>query len=248
MTWTVPEWITPEWPAPESVRAVVTTRQGGFSSAPYNSMNLGDHVGDDPATVQRNRQMLKRELALPSEPLWLRQVHGCDVARCGADDGVLSADAAFADKAGEVCAVLTADCLPVLLCNRQGDRVAAVHAGWRGLAGGVIESALACFDQPGDEIMAWLGPAIGPGAFEVGPEVREAFVQGDERAEAAFVAGRPGHWLADIYMLARLRLESANLGYVGGGHCCTVSEVDRFFSYRRDGVTGRMASLIWIAP
>ncbi|OOZ36935.1 peptidoglycan editing factor PgeF [Solemya velesiana gill symbiont] len=242
------ELIYPDWPAPESVRAAVTTRQGGYSKAPYGSMNLGDHVGDDPDAVRRNREHLKQVLDLPSEPLWMKQVHGCGVAQCGVDGIGTSADASVASTPGQVCAVLTADCLPVLLCNRQGNWIAAVHAGWRGLVAGVLEAALEHFDQPGNEIMAWLGPAIGPESFEVGEEVREAFVSRDHRAESAFVTGRPGHWLADIYALARLRLEREKLGYIGGGQGCTVTKSDRYFSYRRDGVTGRMASMIWIAP
>ncbi|MET0101969.1 MAG: peptidoglycan editing factor PgeF [Sedimenticola sp.] len=241
------DWIYPDWPAPAGVRAVITTRQGGVSRAPYESMNLGDHVGDDPVAVRRNRELLAESLELPSAPLWLNQVHGCTVASCGTDPEGVAADAVVASQRGQVCAVLTADCLPLLLCNRQGDRVAAVHAGWRGLAAGVIEAAVARFDQPGEELLAWLGPAIGPGAFEVGPEVREAFVSFDQFAGEAFSEGVEGRWMADIYRLARRRLEVLRVGYVGGGGYCTVSEQGRFFSYRRDGVTGRMASLIWIS-
>jgi len=241
------EWIRPDWPAPERVRAVITTRAGGFSDAPYASLNLGDHVGDDPATVRKNRRLLAAALNLPAAPHWLRQVHGCEVAQCGVDQPGGVADAVVATRPQQVCAVLTADCLPLLLCNRQGDRVAAVHAGWRGLAAGVIEAAIDRFEQPGEELLAWLGPAIGPRAFEVGGEVREAFIAQDARAEAAFAPARPGRWLADIYHLARLRLEEKKLGYVGGGDYCTVTDSERFYSYRRDGVTGRMASLIWLA-
>ncbi|MCG8429107.1 MAG: peptidoglycan editing factor PgeF [Chromatiales bacterium] len=238
------EWIVPSWPVGDTVKAVITTRAGGFSQAPYDSLNLGDHVGDDPAVVARNRAFLKRELALPGEPNWLTQVHGCDVVPCGS--GQSRADAVITDQPGQVCAVLTADCLPVLIADRAGRKVAAVHAGWRGLSAGVIENAVHALALPGEELLAWLGPAIGPAQFEVGAEVREVFIQHNPAAEAAFVNNRPGHWLADIYQLARLRLNAFNLSYVGGGEYCTVSDQARFFSYRRDGVTGRMAALIWI--
>jgi YfiH family protein len=240
------EWILPEWPAPVSVRAVITTRRGGVSRAPYDELNLADHVGDDPRAVSRNREILKEGLGLGHDPAWLEQVHGCDVAHLNAEAGGCRADAAVTSEPGRVCAVLTADCLPLLICNRAGTRVAAIHAGWRGLLAGVIESTLSEFAESGAELLAWLGPAIGPSAFEVGPEVREAFIAGYPGDEKAFVENRPGHWLADIYSLARTRLQAANLGFVGGGDYCTVSESERFFSYRRDGVTGRMASLIWI--
>ena len=238
------QFIYPDWPAPAAVKAVVTTRRGGISQAPYDSFNLGDHVGDQPEAVNQNRKMLKQALALLHEPYWLEQVHGCDVVRCDASQR--RADAVMADQPGQVCAVLTADCLPVLLCNRAGTKVAAVHAGWRGLASGVIENAVTAMDTPADQLLAWMGPAIGPEQFEVGDEVRDAFVSFDEKAADAFVANRPGHWMADIYQLARLRMETLNLGFVGGGEYCTVTDSERFYSYRRDGVTGRMAALIWI--
>jgi YfiH family protein len=239
-------WIVPDWPVPAHVRSAITTRQGGVSVAPYDSFNLADHVGDAPDAVRSNREQLHGELGLPSEPQWLEQVHGCEVAEVADQATVCRADAATATEPGRVCAVLTADCLPLLLCNRSGSRVAAVHAGWRGLVAGVIESTLARFEDDPSELLVWLGPAIGPEVFEVGPEVREAFVAAHPADEACFMANRPGHWLADIYQLARNRLQRAGAGYVGGGDYCTVSEPERFFSYRRDGVTGRMASLIWI--
>jgi len=238
--------IAPEWPAPESVRAVITTRQGGVSRAPFDSLNLALHVGDDPAAVAENRRLLQTLAELPSEPEWLDQVHGTRVLDCPARRNDRQADAATTTRSGQVLAVMTADCLPLLLCNRQGSRVAAVHAGWRGLAAGVIEQAVASFKQPGDQLLAWLGPAIGPLAFEVGDEVRERFVSIDPDAAGAFQSARPGHWMADIYRLARLRLQRLGVGFVGGGDYCTVNDSRRFFSYRRDGVTGRMASLIWI--
>ncbi|MCB1758885.1 MAG: peptidoglycan editing factor PgeF [Gammaproteobacteria bacterium] len=241
------EWIVPDWPASERVRALITTRHGGHSAAPFDSLNLGDHVGDDPACVRRNRALLRQHGDLPGEPLWLNQVHGCAVAGCHTEGGVPpEADASTTTQPGRICAVMTADCLPLLICDLGATRVAAIHAGWRGLVNGVIERSLACFSQPGEELMVWLGPAIGPAAFEVGEEVRAAFVAVQPEAAPAFTTARPGHWFADIYQLARLRLQAAGVGYIGGGGYCTHSDSARFFSYRRDGVTGRMASLIWL--
>ncbi len=242
----VPELLIPAWPAPASVRAVISTRNGGVSQSPFDSLNLGDHVGDDPAAVAENRQRLEVAAQLPATPIWLNQVHGTRVLDCAESVRNREADAGITSRPGQVCVVMTADCLPVLLCNRTGSRVAAVHAGWRGLADGVIEAALAGFADSAEQLLVWLGPAIGPDAFEVGPEVRERFLQDDPAAVSAFRPGRPGHWLADIYQLARLRLERAGVGFIGGGDYCTVTEPERFFSYRRDKVTGRMASLIWI--
>ncbi len=236
--------IEPDWPAPAIVRALATTRSNGVSQPPYDSLNLGDHVGDDPAAVARNRELL--HAFLPAEPKWLKQVHGAGVALADELADVAEADAAVAFKPGTVCAVLTADCLPVLFCDRQGTRVAAAHAGWRGLAAGVLEeSARAMRCDPAD-ILAWLGPAIGPQAFEVGEEVRETFVRDLPDAAAAFAPGQPGKWLADIYRLARLRLARAGVRQVYGGGFCTHADAARFYSYRRDGVTGRMATLIWM--
>ncbi|MFC1683877.1 peptidoglycan editing factor PgeF [Pseudomonadota bacterium] len=239
-------WIEPDWPAPPHIRTIVTTRQGGVSLPPFDGLNLADHVGDDPKAVIQNRKLLCESLGLPAEPLWLTQVHGCNVLEAEACPAGGEADAVIAHTQGQVCAVLTADCLPLLLCDREGAQVAAIHAGWRGLAAGVIEAALKRFSAPGEEIVAWLGPAIGPQAFEVGDEVRDAFIKHDPSAANAFVVNRPGHWLADIYLLARQRLVACGVGFVGGGDCCTVFDEARFFSYRRDGKTGRMASLIWM--
>jgi YfiH family protein len=208
-------------------------------------------VGDDPAAVAQNRRLLRERLDLPAEPHWLRQVHGCEVAApgAGARDLGCEADAAVALGPGVVCAVLTADCLPVLLCDRGGTRVAAVHAGWRGLAEGVIEAAVTRLDTPPDRLIAWLGPAIGRDAFEVGGEVRERFLAtSGPRAADAFRAAPGGKWLADLYLLAGLRLAAAGVKDAFGGGLCTFSDPARFFSYRRDGVTGRMASLIWLSP
>ncbi|MBI5108274.1 MAG: peptidoglycan editing factor PgeF [Rhodocyclales bacterium] len=240
----MPDHILPDWAAPAGVRALSTTRRGGFSSAPWASFNLGEHVGDDPSAVQANRQRLRD--ALPAEPRWLRQVHG---ARCV--DAALApqgepADASFTRQRGVVCAVQTADCLPVLLCDERATVIGAVHAGWRGLAAGVIEAAVTAMDEPGERLMAWMGPAIGPAAFEVGGEVRDAFLAHDPRAAEAFVAVHGGKWLCDIYLLARQRLAALGIRRIAGADFCTASDGEGFFSYRRDGVTGRMASLVWL--
>lgn len=239
-------WIVPDWPAPAGVRALSTTRAGGVSVAPYDSLNLGTHVGDDAANVAANRAQVRR--IVPSEPAWLNQVHGTVVVDAASVAGVPDADASVSRTPGAVCVVMTADCLPVLLCDRAGSVVGAAHAGWRGLHGGVIEATVAAMQVAPADVIAWLGPAIGPTAFEVGDEVRAAFVATDAIADAAFKpAGQPGKWLADIYLLARQRLAALGVPAVYGGECCTVSESRRFFSYRRDGVTGRMASLVWLA-
>jgi YfiH family protein len=242
------DWLTPDWPAPPGVWASCTTRGGGVSLGAYAGLNLGDHVGDDPESVAANRAQLRVRLALPGEPLWLRQVHGCAVVGGSAGDGpgACEADAAVALGPGTVCAVLTADCLPILLCDRAGTRVAAVHAGWRGLAAGVCEAAVARMQASPADLLAWLGPAIGPGAFEVGSEVRCAFLAADPGATGAFRPSPAGRWLADIYLLARRRLAALGVDSVWGGGLCTFDDAQRFFSYRRDGVTGRMASLIWL--
>lgn len=240
-----PEFIDPQWPAPPSVRALQTTRLGGVSRAPYEAFNLGDHVGDDLAAVAANRERLAA--CLPAPPLWLKQVHGTAVADVGNAVPGVEADAAISRRPGQVCAVMTADCLPVLLCDRAGTVVAAVHAGWRGLCSGVIEAAVAAMGRPGQELMAWLGPAIGPGAFEVGEEVRAAFLARDPEAAEAFADQGDGKWLADLWQLARRRLVALGLSDIHGGGQCTFSEAGRFYSYRRDGATGRMATLIWLA-
>lgn len=242
------DWIEPDWPAPAQVRALTTTRAGGVSLGSYAGLNLGDHVGDDPARVALNRAQLRQGLGLPTEPQWLRQVHGCAVASDPAQAGVCEADAALATGPGLVCAVLTADCLPLLFCDRAGTRVAAVHAGWRGLADGVIEAAVGALHTAPADLLVWLGPAIGPGAFEVGDEVRAAFLARDPAAAVAFRPSPAGRWLADIYALARRRLEALGVRQVWGGGLCTFADPGRFYSYRRDGATGRMASLIWLVP
>ncbi|MCE5180298.1 MAG: peptidoglycan editing factor PgeF [Betaproteobacteria bacterium] len=240
-------WIIPDWPAPANVHAVQTTRAGGVSTGGYASLNLGDHVGDDPAVVATNRAILR--LALPAEPIWLKQVHGNVLADADRAVGIAEADAAVARKSDVVCAVMTADCLPLLLCDESGTVVCAVHAGWRGLAGGVIEAAVAAMKVAPASLLVWLGPAIGPQAFEVGEEVRQAFLAYDPDAQKAFVphaAATEQKWLADIYLLARQRLGLLGVTKVYGGGLCTFSDEERFFSYRRDGATGRLASLIWL--
>lgn len=242
------ELIQPDWPVPARVRAWSTTRRGGLSEGPFSSLNLGDHVGDDPGHVLRNRARLRDWLDLPAEPLWLNQVHGCEVAQASEAPGGCCADAAVANVPGMVCAVMTADCLPVLLCDRQGGAVAAAHAGWRGLAAGVLDRAVEGLGVSPGEVLAWLGPAIGPGAFEVGPEVRDQFITADPGTALSFRAGHGDRWWADLYRLARRRLEMVGVTAVFGGGYCTYSDPDRFFSFRRDGTTGRMASLIWLAP
>jgi len=233
---------TPDWQVPANVRVLVTTRAGGISVAPWDGCNLGDHVGDDPAAVAENRRRLRAHL--PGEPVWLKQVHGVrciDAEVAGSNE----ADAAFTRAPSVVCAVLTADCLPVLLCDMAGSVVAAAHAGWRGLAAGIIESTVRSLDVPGEQIMAWLGPAIGPDNFEVGDEVREAFVSHDPQAASAFAQRSNGQWLCDIYQLAQQRLAVLGVCRIASADFCTVRDAERFYSYRRDGVTGRMASLIW---
>lgn len=238
--------IIPDWPAPPNVLALQTTRQGGVSAAPYDSLNLGAHVGDAPLAVARNRQLLAE--LLPSEPVWLNQVHGTGVtdseaAGCGVPQG----DACISRHKGAVCVVMTADCLPVLLCDDRGTVVGAVHAGWRGLCEGVIESTVGAMNAPARSLMAWLGPAIGPAAFEVGEEVRAAFVARQAQAAEAFVPAANRKYFADLYLLARQRLNALGITRIHGGGFCTYRDRERFFSHRRDGVSGRMGTFIWLA-
>jgi len=241
-----PLCLKPDWPAPAAVQALSTTRQGGISTGGYASLNLGSHVGDDAEAVRQNRLMFVQAAALPTMPAWLNQVHGTAVLDMAKWQGeVETADASFSQQAGEVCLVMTADCLPVLFCNRQGTQVAAAHAGWRGLCDGVLERTLSHFANPAD-VMVWFGPAIGPGQFEVGADVRAAFMQQQAGANRAFVPKGDGKYLANIYLLARQRLLAAGVSAFYGGEHCTVSEPELFFSYRRDGQTGRMASCIWL--
>jgi YfiH family protein len=237
------DWLLPDWPAPARVLACVTTRLGGVSQSPFDSFNLGDHVEDDPHSVFDNRQRL--QAAIGCAPAWLRQVHGVQVVAADAEQ-ILEADASYAAVGGVVCAVLTADCLPVLFCDRAGTRVAAAHAGWRGLAGSVLEATVQAMALPAEQLLAWLGPAIGPAAFEVGAEVREAFVSTHPEAADAFVPSlNDGRFMADIYALARIRLAACGVTAVYGGGFCTVTD-PRFYSYRRAARTGRFASLVWL--
>lgn len=238
-----PDWIVPDWPAPRNVKALITTRAGGVSREPYASMNVGLRTQDDPQAVAANRRRLRA--CLPQEPKWLRQVHGSDVVEVDALTYAPEADAAVARRPNTVCAVLVADCIPVLLADRAGTVVAIAHAGWRGLVRGVIENAVGRLALPPRELIAYLGPGIGPRAFEVGAEVREAFLARDAQADAAFAPHAPGKWLADLFLLARQALARAGIVDVHGGTQCTHSDARRFFSYRRDRVTGRMAAVIW---
>ncbi|MGH8483677.1 MAG: peptidoglycan editing factor PgeF [Pseudomonas sp.] len=237
--------LIPDWPAPAGVRACVTTRSGGVSLPPYDSFNLGDHVGDAPDAVAENRRRLTAEFGI--QPAWLKQVHGVVVA--DANPAVIAeADASWTATPGIACTVMTADCLPALFCDRAGTRVAAAHAGWRGLAGGVLEATVDRLNVEPHDVMVWLGPAIGPQAFEVGAEVREAFVTVHPETATAFVPGaQPGKFIADIYKLARIRLAAHGVNAVYGGGECTVSD-PRFYSYRRTPQGGRFASLIWLDP
>ena len=243
------ELIAPDWPIPRHVRAVSTARKGGVSQGPYHSLNLAQHVGDELDCVVENRRRLRNQLGLDVEPFWLNQVHGTQVVRVDALTEPLDApvaDAAVSDRAGAACAILTADCLPVLFASADGSRVAAAHAGWRGLAGGVLEATIAALAIPPRQVLAWLGPAIGPDHFEVGSEVRTAFMNLDPSAATAFRVNQRGRWQADLYRLARQHLHRAGIDAIYGGGRCTFAETDAFFSYRRDGQCGRMATLIWI--
>jgi YfiH family protein len=245
------EFLRPQWPCPEPVQSLVTTRLGGVSEVPYSSLNLGDHVGDLLSHVKANRALLKEEL--PTEPIWLKQVHGSVVST--PDVRTLEADAIVTNNPNEVLAIMSADCLPVIFTNTNGTIVGAAHAGWRGLCAGVLENTLkemqALATKDGErDIIAYLGPAIGPKAFEVGQDVVDAFIAcGTPFPDASFVPINdcPGKYLANIYLLARSRLEVVGVSNIHGGEFCTVTQGNRFFSYRRDGVTGRFASLIWIS-
>jgi YfiH family protein len=239
------DWIVPDWPAAARVKALITTRRGGVSSGAHASMNLSDAVGDVAENVAENRRRLAA--CLPSPPVWLRQIHGDRVVDASRIAQPVEADASFATETNVVCAIMAADCLPVLLCDRAGSVVAAAHAGWRGLSSGVIENTVKAMGRPGSELLAYLGPAIGPSAFEVGADVHAAFVSHDPRAASAFSERGNGKWLADLYSLARQRLQQTGVATVTGGTHCTYTEPLRFFSYRRDGVSGRMAALIWLA-
>ncbi|HNV79069.1 MAG TPA: peptidoglycan editing factor PgeF [Thermomonas sp.] len=239
-------WLDADWPAPPGVRALSTMRHGlGVSKPPFDAFNLGARCGDDPEAVAENRRQLDAALVLPSPPRWLRQVHGIGVARePGFDEP--EADAAVTSMPGTVLAILTADCLPVVFAARDGDEIGAAHAGWRGLGAGVLEATVAAMETPADHLVAWLGPAAGPQAYEIGEEVFDAFVSGDAGAAAAFAPTRPGHWKVDLHALARRRLAAIGVTDVHGGGLCTISDPFRFFSHRRDQRSGRIATVAWI--
>jgi polyphenol oxidase len=248
------EWkvIQPEWAAPSGVRCAFTLRAGGVSKAPYDSLNVGAHVGDVVAAVEENRRRVRERLGLPAAPVWLQQVHGAEVAdldvagsHVSAASGFARADAAVTRVRGRVCVIQVADCMPVLFAARDGSAAGAAHAGWRGLAGGVLEETVRCLGAPSAQLVAWLGPTISQQNFEVGDEVRAAFVSHDPGAASAFEANARGRWQCDLYSLARRRLEAIGVRDVSGGGWCTYADAARFFSYRRDGQCGRMAALIW---
>lgn len=244
-----PDWIVPEWPAPDNVAGLITTRAGGFSLPPFDSLNLALHVGDDPHAVARNRARVRQ--ALPAEPCWLQQVHGVRVAHLGANARGGEADAAVTRTRATVCTVMVADCLPLLLCDRAGTVVACAHAGWRGLSAGVVEATLHAMDCATDQVLAYLGPAIGAHAFEVGGDVRQAFAAAHAQDTDCFRDKAPGRdaqprWWADLAELVRRRLQRAGVQYIHGGDCCTFHDRTRFYSHRRDGRTGRHAAFIWL--
>lgn len=236
-------WIEPDWAAPANINAATTLRTGGVSTGGYASLNPAAHVGDRLEDVLENRARIRQVLQLPAEPVWLQQVHGARVVKAEDVDSAVQADASYSFQSGVVCAVLTADCLPLLLTNGQGTRIAAIHAGWRGLAAGIVENTLAAME--GDDVLVWLGPAIGPARFEVGADVRQVFLQKSQAFDSAFEPCSNRKWLADIYQLARITLNKRGVKRIFGGHFCTVTDRKRFYSYRRDGETGRMATLIW---
>lgn len=236
-------FITPDWPAPPRVKALITTRLGGVSGGFYESMNLADHVNDAEECVVANRTLLRE--FLPGEPAWLHQVHGTNVVAADDVTDPVDADASYTRKSGVVCAVLTADCLPLLVCDRAGSHVAAIHAGWRGMSNAVIEHAIEAMAVPPSELMVYLGPAIGPGRYEVGKDVLEAFLSDGDETATAFMPRANGKWLANLYELAKIRLWRMGIEAIYGGDFCTMTD-PRFYSYRRHHVTGRMASLIWL--
>jgi polyphenol oxidase len=236
-------WLKPDWPAPTNVHAVTTFRTGGVSQGCYASLNPARHVGDDLACVKENRSLIRTMLALPSEPTWLSQVHSNIAIEAVCDMPITQADASYTRQAGVVCVVMTADCLPVLVCSTDGTQIAAIHAGWRGLLDGVIANTITALHT--NKVMVWLGPAIGPEQFEVGAEVRAVFLAKSEDYAAAFKPKHADKWLADIYQLARIELAHLGITAIYGGGYCTVSDEVRFFSFRRDNQTGRMATLIW---
>ena len=242
----LPEFIYPDWPAPGNVSALTTTRVGGYSVAPFDSFNLSLRSGDNIEHVKRNRALLIKSANLPAEPRWLRQVHGNRVIDAAGSAAYSEADGSYTHQPRVVCAVLTADCCPVFLCDRHGQRVAVLHCGWRGIARGLVEQGVARMGVPATELLAWLGPAIGPSSFEVGDDVYDAFTSCNLEAATAFKRRENSRWLADIYALVTQRLQAVGVTEISGANYCTVLERQRFFSYRRDRVCGHMASLIWM--
>lgn len=239
-------WLQADWPAADFIKSGTTLRSGGVSSTPYDSFNLATHVGDDLVAVNENRTKLALQLGLSVEPQWLQQTHSTDAVMLPYEQNIPKADAVYTMNENTVCAVMTADCLPLLITDKQGTCVAAVHAGWRGLCDGIIEKTINKLPAKPDSLLVWLGPAIGPDVYEVGKEVYDAFTQSDFEAKHAFTSTKEHHWLLDMYHMARLRLNKLGVTHIYGGKRCTLSEEEHFFSYRRDGDTGRMASLIWI--
>jgi len=242
--------IKPNWPAPGNIHAFTTTRQGGLSLAPYDSFNLALHVGDEPTTVEKNRALLTTQLSLPQEPAWLSQTHSTEAVSVDAHFQLQEADASYSREHNKVCVVLTADCLPLLICDTQGTEIAAIHAGWKGLAHGIIENTIAKLTSAPSDLLVWLGPAAGPSAYEVGSEVRDIFLKHQPDAEAAFTLSRDNHYWMDIYHLARQRLTALGISKhaIYGGEYCTMTQTDVFYSYRRAPLTGRFATLIWKTP
>ncbi len=242
------QFINAEWPAPDCVKACTTTRIGGESELPYDSFNLGEHVGDQPTHLTANRDILKKNLRLTDDPIWIKQTHSAIALEATSAHRYQNADASFSATPNTACVVLTADCLPLLICNKKGTHIAAIHAGWRGLANGIIGNTLQQLSQPTHELLVWLGPAISAKNYEVGHEVREQFLQAMPSAESAFTPSPNQRWLADLYELARIQLHQLGVQAIYGGNHCTFAEKNLFYSYRRDGEkTGRMASIIWIA-
>lgn len=241
------ETVQPNWNSPPGVQAFCTTRAGGHSAAPYDSFNLGHHVGDNAERVAQNRNLLSQALDLPAEPCWIKQTHSTSVVTLEQDDN-RTADAAITHTPGIVAVVMTADCLPILICNHSGSEVAAVHAGWRGLQAGVIQCALDAMQSANDQLMAWIGPGISQACFEVGDEVYAAYINSINDADRYFSAHGPGHWLCDLAGLAQLVFEQQGVSEVTRAPLCSYRDDKRFYSYRRDATTGRMASLIWINP
>ena len=239
----IKHWLVPDWPAPANIHAATTLRTGGVSLGTFSSLNPATHVSDDNERVRQNRQIIRAMLDLPAEPVWLEQIHSNRAVKAVKTVLLEQADASYSNESGVVCAVMTADCLPLLVCSTDGAQIAAIHAGWRGLLAGVITNTVVAMQQ--QDLLVWLGPAIGPGCFEVGPEVREAFLEKSVTFNDAFKRQSNGKWLADIYQLARIELAALGIVNVYGGTHCTFTEQERFYSYRRESQTGRMATLIW---